>query len=120
MKYMLLIAASDRDWTKAPQEEVQPLLDAHQSFLDDLRESDLLFTAWGLYPTQMSKTVRVNDGKSVLTDGPFVETKEQIGGFYLIDTETEEEALKWAERLAAFNETAVEVRPVIEDPRWPK
>jgi hypothetical protein len=120
MKYMLFIAASDRDYTEAPQEEVQPLLDAHQSFLDDLRDADLLVTAYGLYPNRKSKTIRMTEGKPVLLDGPFVETKEQIGGFYLIDTETEEEALKWAERLAEFNETAVEVRPVIEDPRWPK
>lgn len=120
MKFMLLIAASDRDYTTAPQEEVQPLLDAHQSFLNDLRDADLFVSGWGLYPQQRSKTVRVNDGQPVLTDGPFIETKEQIGGFYLIDTETQDEALKWATRLAEFNESAVEVRPVIEDPRWPK
>jgi hypothetical protein len=120
MKYMLLIMASDRDWTTAPPDEVQPLLDAHQSFLDDLRNADLLITGWGLYPQQQSKTVRVDDGEPIIIDGPFAEAKEQVGGFYMIDTDTEEEAFKWAARLAEFNQTTVEVRPVIEDPRWPK
>jgi hypothetical protein len=50
MKFMLLIMASDRDWTQAPHAEVQPLLDAHQSFLNDLRRADLFVTGWGLYP----------------------------------------------------------------------
>lgn len=120
MKFMLLIHASHRDWTQASQEEVQPLLDAHQSFLDDLRQSRLLDTAWGLYPAEQSSVVRVAGGDAVVTDGPFAETKEQIGGFYLIDTSTREEALEWAKRLAEFNDCPVEVRPVIEDPRWPR
>lgn len=120
MKFLLLIHASHRDYTQAPQEEVQPLLEAHQSFLNDLRDAGLLDTAWGLYPAEQSSVVRVDGGEPAVTDGPFAETKEQIGGFYLIDTETRDEALVWAQRLAGFNECPVEVRPVIEDPRWPR
>jgi hypothetical protein len=120
MKFMLLIMASHRDWTQAPQEEVQPLLDDHQSFLDDLRDADMFVTGWGLYPVTQSKTVRVDEGEPVVSDGPFAETKEQVGGFYLIEAESQAQALEWAARLAEFNESSVEVRPVIEDPRWPK
>lgn len=120
MKFMLLIHASHRDWTQVPFEEVEPLINAHQSFLDDLRESELLDTAWGLYPAEQSSIVRVDGEDAIITDGPFAETKEQIGGFYLIDTRTRDEAVQWAKRLAQFNECPVEVRPVIEDPRWPK
>lgn len=117
---MLFIQASHRDWTNAPPEELQPLLDAHQSFLDDLRDADLVVSAAGLHPAAQSTTIRIEDGESILTDGPYIETKEQIGGFYMIDTETREEALQWARRLAEFNQCPVEVRPVIEDERWPK
>lgn len=120
MKFMLFIHASHRDWTQAPPEEVAPLINAHQSFLEDLRQAELLDTAWGLYPAEQASIVRVDQGNAIITDGPFAETKEQIGGFYLIDTETREEALEWAQRLSEFNECPVEVRPVIEDPRWPQ
>jgi hypothetical protein len=117
---MLFIHASHRDWTEAPPEEVQPLLDAHQSFLNDLRDANLFVSGHGLHPAVQTKTIKVDTGQPVVSDGPYIETKEQIGGYYLIDVETEEEAVKWAERLALFNEQPVEVRPVIEDPRWPK
>ena len=120
MKYMLLIAASHRDWTKASEEEVQPLLDAHQSFLDDLRDANMFVAGHGLHPVAQSKTVRVEDGNPVVVDGPFAETKEQIGGYYLIEAESHEQAIEWAARLADFNQSRVEVRPVIEDPRWPR
>ena len=66
-----------------------------------------------LHPTQSAKTVRLRDGEQLVTDGPFAETKEQLGGYYVIDVETEEEALRWAAKMPSAPYGSIEVRPVM-------
>ena len=72
-----------------------------------------------LYPTSMATSVRVRDGKRFVTDGPFAETREQLGGFFLIDAKDREEAIAIAERIPMASRGTVEVRPVLELPGLP-
>jgi hypothetical protein len=120
MRYMLVIYGNDDDWTQRSEDELAPIMAEHESFGTDLRKAGAYVAAEALQPSSTATTIRITDGQPLLTDGPYIETKEQIGGYYLIDVDSEDEAVRWAERLAIFNEQAVEVRPVIEDPRWPK
>ena len=78
----------------------------------DLRNKGLLLAAEPLYPAQTAKTLRVRNGRTLVLDGPFAETKEQLAGFYLIDAPTQEEALQIAERIPPAREGSIEVRPV--------
>ena len=66
-----------------------------------------------LHPTQSAKTVRLREGEQLVTDGPFAETKEQLGGYYLVDVETEEEAVRWAAKIPSAPYGSIEVRPVM-------
>jgi hypothetical protein len=81
---------------------------------DDLRRQGLLLSAEPLFPVETAKTVRVRNGRPVITDGPFAETKEQLAGFYLIDAATHDEALQIASRIPPAREGSIEVRPVRE------
>ena len=87
---------------------------AHQ-----LNAAGQYITTAPLYPTAMAASVRVRDGKRLVTDGPFAETREQLGGFFMIDAESLEEALAVAERIPMARQGTVEVRPVIEIPNLP-
>lgn len=78
----------------------------------DLRTKGLLLAAEPLYPVDTAKTVRVRNGRTLVTDGPFAETKEQLAGFYLIDAVNEEAALQIASHIPPAREGSIEVRPV--------
>jgi hypothetical protein len=69
-----------------------------------------------LQPTSTASTVRLRDGERIVTDGPYSETKEQLGGFYLVEAESAEEALGWAEKIPAARYGAIEVRPLLPVP----
>ena len=113
MRYMLVIYGNDEDWTQRPAEELAPVIAEHESFSEALRKAGKLVASEALYPSPTATTIRMKDGEPLLTDGPYVESKEQIGGFYLIDAANLDEALEWGKRLASFEDT-VSVWPVIE------
>lgn len=79
-----------------------------------LRDEGLLLAAEPLYPADTAKTLRIRNGKTMIIDGPFAETKEQLAGFYLVDAATHEEALQIASRIPPAREGSIEVRPVRE------
>ena len=81
---------------------------------DAMREKGLLLAAEPLFPVETAKTLRVRDGRVAITDGPFAETKEQLAGFYLIDADSHDEALKIAATIPPAREGSIEVRPVRE------
>ena len=83
---------------------------------DGFRKSGLLIAAEALQPVQTATTVRVRNGKVSVTDGPFAETKETLGGFYLIEADSLDEAIDWAARIPAAGSGTIEVRPVVEQP----
>lgn len=113
MKYMLLIygeeQAEDFDGSEAAFEP-------WMKYSQDAAEAGVLEGGAGLHPTSTATTVRVRDGEVVTTDGPFAETREQLGGYYLLECADLDEALAWASRIPSVTEGSVEVRPVMEGP----
>lgn len=107
MKYLCLVYLEDAKFTAVPDREC---LDCG----NDLRSQGRLLAAEPLFPVKTAKTVRVRDGRVSITDGPFAETKEQLAGFYLIDAESHDEALKVAAGIPPAREGSIEVRPVRE------
>ncbi len=111
MKYMLLIYANDNGWDKLSEDEQNAI---HQEYMDIGADSR---TVGGnqLQPATTATTVRVQDGRTLTTDGPFLETKEELGGYYLIDADDLDAALEVAARIpAARRGGGIEVRPVVE------
>ncbi len=113
MKYMLAIHADESRWGTASPEEIGGWMAAYQRFTDAATEAGVMSAGDGLQPSSTATTVRVRDGETLLTDGPFAETKEQLNGFYILDVESLDDALAWAARIPDAAGGAVEVRPVM-------
>lgn len=115
MKYLALIYGSERDAEAGGEEGMQALIAeyvAYETWLQKEHPGKVLASD-ALQPTATATTVRVRGGKRALTDGPFAETKEQLGGFYLYDAKDLDEALMLAERIPDAKYGCVEVRPVM-------
>jgi hypothetical protein len=116
MKYMLLIYMGEDAMSE--QERQQCYVDSTQ-LAHDLRASGKYISASPLQPVAAATSVRVREGKRFVTDGPFAETREQLGGYFMIDAENLDDALAVAARIPAARKGTVEVRPVIEIPGLP-
>lgn len=114
MKYLCLIRA-DTWMEKMPEVEAQKHFEEYREFTEDLRKSGHFVAANRLQPPQTATTVRVRNGKLSTTDGPYAETKEQLGGYYVIETRDLNEAIQVASRIPGARYGCVEVRPVAED-----
>ena len=115
MQYMLLIYSPPSDWQSVPAEQRQAIMEAYGSFTDELQASGKLVAGDALQPVSTATSVRVRDGETLTTDGPFAETKEVLGGYYLIDVETLDEALEWGAKIPGAGYGTIEVRPVVTD-----
>jgi len=113
MQYMLLIYSEPGSWEGLSDEERNALYQEYYGLSNDLREQGKMVSANELQPTATATTVTVRDGDTVVTDGPFAETKEALGGYYLIEAETLDEAIEWAARIPSARHGKVEVRPVV-------
>ncbi len=113
MKYMLLIYMPT-DHPAPPPEQAQAEMDAWFAYTGALAAAGVLVGGDPLALPSEATTVRVRDGKRLVTDGPFAETKEVLLGYYLIDVPTLDEAIDWAEKLPATPWGATEVRPVMD------
>jgi len=111
MKYMLLIYGDEQALSETERQDcyAESTQLAHQ-----LHSGGQYLAANPLHPTAMATSVRVRDGKRLVTDGPFAETREQLGGYFLIDAKNLDEAIAIAARIPMANKGTVEVRPVIE------
>lgn len=116
MKYMLLIYADEQVWTEAEREQCygESTELAHQ-----LKERGQYVAASPLQSVSTATSVQVRNGKSIVTDGPFAETREQLGGYFLVDARDLDEALSIAGRIPAARKGTVEIRPVVEVPNLP-
>ena len=116
MKYMLLIYLGEQSLSEAERQDcyVESTQLAHQ-----LHSNGQYLAANPLHPTSMATSVRVRDGKRLVTDGPFAETREQLGGYFLIDAKNLDEAIAIAAKIPMARKGTVEVRPVIEMPGLP-
>ena len=113
MQYMLLIYGPEP--TSAPTPEAfQAELNAYNAFGDEARSRNLMVAGEALHPVATATTVRVRDGKAITTDGPFAETKEVLGGFYILNCKDLDEALEMAAKIPGAKQGAIEVRPVID------
>ena len=115
MKYMLLIYFDDA-WDKLSRDERQRIYWEQMKLADELRANGQYLAGAPLHPASTATSVRVRDGKPLLTDGPFAETREQLGGYMLIDVKDLDEALAIAARGPVARLGTVEVRPVREGP----
>jgi hypothetical protein len=114
MQYMLLIYGSG-DWQDLTPEQQQAIGGEYFAFTEELRESGKMVAGDALQPTSTATSVRVRDGETLTTDGPFAETKEVLGGYYLIDVESLDEALEWGSKVPGAKYGTIEVRPVVTD-----
>ena len=113
MQYMLLIYSPPDAWTSIPPEQQKAIYEAYGAFSMELEASGKMVAGDALQGLETATSVRVRDGETLTTDGPFAETKEVLGGYYLIDVETIDEALEWAAKLPGSWYGTVEVRPVV-------
>jgi hypothetical protein len=114
MKFLLTIYADESRYATMTPEESGALMQAYGAFGREAQDAGVLLGGEGLQPTATATTVRVRDGETLLTDGPFAETREQLGGYYLIDCGNLDEANRWAARIPDAANGAVEVRPVMD------
>ena len=112
MHYMLLIHDDEQAWQSFSDEERKAGMDAYFAFTDELKEAGAYVAADALQPSATATIVRVREGETLTVDGPYAETKETLGGYYLIDVETREEALKWAAKIPSAHSGSIEVRAV--------
>lgn len=112
MRYLILIYDNE---ATAPQDEAE--LGKWFDYTNRLRESGCYLGGEALQPTSTATTVRKQGDKVLTTDGPFAETKEQLGGFYMVECKDLDEALKWAAEIPSVHRGSVEVRPIMEFPQ---
>ncbi len=113
MKYLLLIYGDEKLFPALPPAEGQAIMQAYWEVTEEMAKAGVSKASEALQPTMTSTTVRVRDGKTLTTDGPFAETKEQLGGFYLIEAADLDEAIGWAAKIPGSHYGCIEVRPVM-------
>jgi hypothetical protein len=116
MQYLALIYADETQWESLSPEEREAGYAQYRAFADDARTAGVLVGGDELGPTSDATTVRVRDHETLVTDGPYAELKEALGGYFLLDCGSMDEALDWAARIPGAEHGAVEVRPVYVDP----
>ena len=112
MKYMLLIHDSEKVWGALSQDEQQQIMADYRRFSDEIKATGQYLAGSQLQPTSTATSVRVRNGKRLVTDGPFAETREQLGGYYLVDAKDLDEAIGLAERLPSAKLGTIEIRPL--------
>ena len=119
MNYILLIHVAEQGWEKLSETERQQIFGEYVQLAQQLRSSGRYLASARLHPTSAATSVRVRDGKRLVTDGPFAETREHLGGYFLIDAKDLDEAIRIAERIPGARKGTVEIRPVMEIPGLP-
>jgi hypothetical protein len=115
MQYLLLCCFEEKRWNAIPESQRDAIMRDYGALLDSLHKSGHHLTTGKLQPTATATTVRGRSGKPVVTDGPYAETKEQLGGYHLVDCKDLDEAISIAERIPTIPYGgAVEVRPLEE------
>jgi hypothetical protein len=114
-----LIYDDESKWTKMTKAEADAMMGEYFAFTEGVKKSGHYIGGEALQPTQTATTVRLRNGKVSSTDGPFAETKEQLGGYYLIEAKDLDEATKIAARIPGARTGSIEVRPVIVFPKAP-
>ena len=111
MKYMLLIYSNPN--VQMSQEELQAEMNAYWGYEEEVRKAGVHLAGEGLHPINAATTVRVRDGKTLTTDGPFAETREQLGGYYLVEAKDLDAAIVLAAGIPGARDGSIEIRPVM-------
>jgi hypothetical protein len=118
MQYMLLIYSENGGSQSLSETELRSIYAEYFRLGDDLRAQGKLISSEELQSAANATTVQVRNGETVVTDGPFAETKEVLGGYYLIEAESLDEAIDWAGRIPAARNGKVEIRPVLDNSEY--
>ena len=113
MQYLLTIYGDESAWNDVSEEQGKQIMDAYMAFTEEVKQAGAFVAGEGLQRTDTATTVRVRDGERLTTDGPFAETKEQLGGFYLLECKDLDEAIGYAAKIPGAQGGSVEVRPVM-------
>lgn len=114
MKYLLLIYTDESGAADVSPEDWQKTMDGYNAFTKEVQDRGLMQGGEALQPTVTATTVRVRNGETLTTDGPFAETKEQLGGYYLVDCKDLDEAIEVAAKIPGASFGSIEVRPIME------
>ncbi|MEN3329482.1 MAG: hypothetical protein V7638_4289 [Acidobacteriota bacterium] len=114
MKYMLLIYHDEQSWSAITEAERQQIYGDFRKLREELLARGQFVTGSQLQPISTATSVRVRDGKELVTDGPFAETHEQLGGYFLVEAENLDEATSIAARIPSAKTGTIEVRPLVE------
>ena len=112
MRYVLNIYGDMSDWDPTPEESEQ-VMQAYMKFGEDVQGAGAFVAGEALERPDTATAVRVRDGERIVTDGPFPETKEQLGGFYVLECNDLDEAIEWAAKIPGAQNGTIEVRPVM-------
>jgi hypothetical protein len=112
MKYILLIYGDERRWAGATKEQIEKMIALHGDYGRAMAKAGVIRGGAELKPVSTATSIRFSNGSPRTMDGPFAETKEQLGGFYVIDVENLEQAIHWAEKMPGMSDGAVEIRPL--------
>lgn len=112
MEYLALIHADESVWERMPEAEREAAYEQYTEFSRAAQAAGVLVDGNELAPTRSATTVRVRDGEPLVSDGPYAEVKEALGGYFVLECPSFDDALDWAARIPAAGHGAVEVRPV--------
>ncbi len=116
MQYILMLYAQEDGWSKLTKTEQDQAMAAYGAYTEALKKAGALLGSNRLQPTSNATTVRVTNGKSQVLDGPYADSKEQLGGYYAIDVPDLDAAISWASRCPAASHGIIEVRPFWNEP----
>ena len=114
MKYMLAIYTDETDLAGMTDEAREAMYAEYATFAEDMGRRGMMIDGAELRPTTAATTVRVRDGRPLVTDGPFAETKEQLGGYFVVQCESIDDAIDAAGRIPSARNGSIEVRPLVE------
>ncbi len=114
MQYVLLIYSNEADWAAKTPEQINAVMAEYGSFTEAIVKSGNFKAGEELQPVSSATTVRVRNGRAQVTDGPFAETREQLGGFYLVEADNLDKAIEIAGRIPSAREGSIEIRPVMQ------
>jgi len=114
VRYLCLIYHDEKAVGNMNEQEMGAIMEAYGKYSEDLEKAGAMLGGEALQPTDTATTVQLREGKTMTTDGPFVETKEQLGGFYMIEAKDLDEAFAWAAKIPSAADGSIEVRPIME------
>jgi hypothetical protein len=117
MQYLLLIYSDEAIWESLSEDERQAVHREYFQLTSDLRAQEKLVGGDELQPVATATSVQVRNGDTIVSDGPFAETKEALGGYYLVEADSLDEAIEWAARIPAARGGTIEIRPIVDHSR---